>query len=237
MIRKSTNDLSIRPKMSRSTLMVIVIGSALAVFALMYWAHGMGVRSGHQQFDADQAKLEELQETVAKLKAEQAKTQESLVFSQRQAQIQEEAYAQMSKAYSNSEQKNAVLGSRLDFYRSIISPESGQSGPAIQALNHQVNGKTVNFDVTLVQAIKHKHQIRGNLTVSLFQNDQPVSRWPANSTRSVNYQYFQQVSGSFENVTVADGSKIKVELDLQGGETLERWFDVAKPAVAALENN
>ena len=52
-----------------------------------------------------------------------------------------------------------MLGSRLDFYRSIISPEDGQSGPAIQDLEPTYENGVLSFDVTLVQAIKHKHQV------------------------------------------------------------------------------
>jgi hypothetical protein len=151
---------------------------------------------------------------------------EELIFSQRQQQIQEEAYKQMSKAYANSEQKNSVLGSRLDFYRSIISPENGQSGPAIQSINHQFADGKLSFDVTLVQAIRHKHQVRGNLRVSLYENDALVAQWPKLSSRSVSYQYFQQISGVIESARPPEAAKLKVELDVQDGEKLERWFDV-----------
>lgn len=224
MIRKSTNDLSIRPKISRSTVMVLLVGGVFGVFALAYFAYHQGVRSGHAKYEQDQALVSQLDETIGELRQGLNEAQENLIISKRQQQIQEEAYKQMSKAYSNSEQKNSVLGSRLDFYRSIISPEDGQSGPAIQELKHSHADGKLSFDVTLVQAIKHKHQVRGSLRVTLIENDLVSAQWPLSSDRSVNYQYFQQVSGSIEKPDLSESAKLKVELTLQDGAKLERVF-------------
>ncbi len=227
MLRKATNDLSIRPKMSSTVLMTIVVAGLFLFIVGLYLAYTQGVKSGHNRYESDRASIDQLRQEVSQVTLDLGKAQEALTFAQRQKQIQEEAYKQINKAYVNSEQKNAVLGSRLDFYRSIISPEDGQSGPAIQDLKHAFDGDQLTFDVTLVQAIKHKHQVRGNLTVTLFENDVATGRWPVSSGRSVNYQYFQQVSGSINKTALTDNAKIKVELALQGGEKLERWFNVA----------
>jgi len=237
MIRKSTNDLSIRPKVSRSVVMTLVVIGLFGFLASMYFVYGYGVRSGHAKFQEDQALVSQLSESINELKTELNSSQQNLSFAQRQQQIQEEAYKQISKAYANSEQKNSVLGSRLDFYRSIISPEDGQSGPAIQALEHDFSDGKLSFDVTLVQAIKHKHQVRGNLKVTLFENESTVGQWPATSTRSVNYQYFQQVSGVIERATLADAAKLKVELGLQNGEKLERWFNLSSRKVDSVASD
>jgi len=228
MIRKSTNDLSIRPKMSRSTVMSLTIGGLFALFALIYFVYGQGVRSGHAQFTQDQALIAQLNGTIGELRQELKNAEEDLIISKRQQQIQEEAYKQMSKAYANSEQKNSVLGSRLDFYRSIISPEDGQSGPAIQDLKHGFVDGQLSFDITLVQAIKHKHQVRGNLRVTLYEGDLVSAQWPLSSDRSVNYQYFQQISGSIEKPELAEGAKLKVELSVSDGTKLERFFVLDK---------
>lgn len=233
MLRRSTNDLSIRPKMSSSAVMSLIVGALFVFFASLYFAYNQGVKNGHARFENDQASLTQLNEELARLKLDLSKADESLIFAQRQKQIQEEAYKQINKAYANSEQKNAVLGSRLDFYRSIISPEDGQTGPAIQALTHVFDAGNLSFDITLVQAIKHKHQVRGNLVVTLYENDAATGRWPANSPRSVNYQYFQQVSGVISKTALTDDAKIKVELELQDGKKLERWFKLAPSNQAA----
>lgn len=210
--------------MSRSTVMVLLVGGIFTVFALAYFAYGQGIRSGHAKFEQDRALVSQLNETVSDLKQDLSAAQQDLVISNRQQQIQEEAYKQLSRAYANSEQKNSVLGSRLDFYRSIISPEDGQSGPAIQDLTHSYDDGKLSFDVILVQAIKHKHQVRGNLRVILLENDTTASQWPLSSARSVNYQYFQQVSGSIEKPSLSENAKLKVELTLQDGSKLERIF-------------
>jgi len=240
MLRKPTNDLSIRPKMSRSSVMALVVGGLFVFIATCYFAYGQGVRSGHQKYTQDQTLISQLNNSIKELKIELSSAQEGLIFSQRQQQIQEEAYKQISKAYTNSEQKNSVLGSRLDFYRSIISPEDGQSGPAIQDMQHRLRDDKLSFDITLVQAIKHKHQVRGKLKVVLYEGDTSVAQWPASSARSVNYQYFQQVSGVFDRSSLVGNEKLKVELELQGGEKLERWFSLsqtAPEATQAIQNN
>ena len=236
MLRKSTNDLSIKPKMSRNTVMTLLVVCLFLIFTVVYFAYSYGVRSGHERYEQDQAIIGQLNETISGLRVDLTASEEGLIFSRRQLQIQEEAYKQMSKAYSNSEQKNSVLGSRLDFYRSIISPEDGQSGPAIQQLTQRFDDGKLAFDITLVQAIKHKHQVRGSLRVTLFENDAATLQWPLSADRSISYQYFKQVSGSFDKPSVADNAKIKVEFNLGGGKTLERWFDVSK-VESQVDNN
>lgn len=227
MIRKPTNDLTIRPKVARSVVMTVTVVSLFLFFVAMYLAYQQGVKAGHAQYSEDQHLIGQMRDNLQEMKTRATAAEENLVFAQRQLQIQEEAYRQITKAYANSEQKNSVLGSRLDFYRSIISPEDGKSGPAIQNLTYSFADQRLSFDVTLVQAIKHKHQVRGNLKITLYESDKAVAQWPVASHRSISYQYFQQVSGSIEHPgELTDQAKLKVELDLQDGEPLVRWFDL-----------
>lgn len=232
MIRKPTSDLTIRPKVSPVMVMALVVIGAFFYFASLYWVHGLGARSANESYDDDKALIAELQADVTRLTNESAQVRETLVFAQRQQQIQEEAYKQMSKAYSNSEQKNAVLVSRLSFYRSILSPQDGQSGPVIHSITHQLENDVLSFDITLVQAIDHKENVQGKLVVELHQGGKMFARWPTNSARSVAYQYFQQVSGTIEQVKIVPDSKLKVSLTLKEGGVLERWFDLDQPPSA-----
>jgi len=213
--------------MSSTAVMSLIVGGLFVIFGGLYMAYHQGVQQGHARFDDDQAELTQLKGELQQVKLDLDKAQESLINAQRQKQIQEEAYKQINLAYANSEQKNAVLGSRLNFYRSIISPEDGESGPSIQAIEHSFKAGQLNFDITLVQAIKHKSQVRGNVVVTLYENDVATGRWPENSPRSVNYQYFQQVSGAINKTSLTDNAKLKVELQLLDGDKLERWFNVS----------
>lgn len=231
MIRKSTNELSIRPKMSAQTRLLIVCTAVLLISTGLYMAYAFGVKSGHTQYSQDQILIERLNETISGLRGELSSGGDGLIFAQRQQQIQEEAYNQLSDAYANSEQKNRELGSRLDFYRSIISPEGAQSGPAIQAFESSYASDRVSFDITLIQAIKHKHQVRGNLRVSLADGQRVVAQWPLSSARSVSYQYFEKISGSIEvpsSIRDNVALKLKVEFSLQSGNKLEQWYDVSR---------
>lgn len=229
MIRRSTNELSIRPKLSSKTMAVAVVIAGILIAAALYFTYTSGIKSGHKQYAQDQLLIERLNNTIIELRAELNSGEDGLIFAQRQQQIQQEAYKQLSNAYANSEQKNRELGSRLDFYRSIISPESAQSGPAIQAFDSMYDSNGINFSITLVQAIKHKHQVRGNLRVSLVDGENVIGQWPVSSPRSVSYQYFEKISGSIETPSQNNNIsalKLKVEFALQTGATLEQWYDL-----------
>lgn len=230
MIRKSTNELSIKPKMAPGLRTAMIAGIIVLLAVALYVSYQFGVKSGHNQYDRDRQMIGQLNNSITELRGQLAESEENLIIAQRHQQIQEEAYKQISTAYAGSEQKNRYLGSRLDFYRSIISPEDGQSGPAIQSLEASNQEGNVSFNVTLVQAIKHKHQVRGALRVQLFQGEEMIGQWPENSTRSINFQYFQQISGVIDGVQLSENAKMKAELVLQDGQEIVRWFDVPPSA-------
>ncbi len=225
MIRNSTNQLSIKPRVSNTAKALFMVGGVIVALALLYAAYSSGVNTGHNQLEQDRLTISQLDKTISELRRELSLSKELMVNAQRQKQIQEEAYKQVSTAYVGSEQKNSYLGSRLDFYRSIISPENGQSGPAIQSVSSTWDNAGLNFDITLVQAIRHKHHVQGSMQVFLYDNDELLGQWPQSSKRSVNFQYFQQISGAFEATNVLENAKLKVVLSIHGGEELVRWFE------------
>ena len=55
--------------------------------------------------------------------------------------------------------------------------------------------------------------------------------WPLSSARSINYQYFQQISGSIDVTALSADAKIKVELKLNSGGMVERFFPLSVPVV------
>jgi len=231
MIRNSTNQISIKPKVSESVKLAITAACLLLIFVVIYFSYQLGMKSGNDRLGQDATIIEQLRGTVSDLQSKLDAAEEKNIFAERQQQIQAEAYKQMSSAYASSEEKNSYLGSRLDFYRSIISPESGQSGPAIQSIEiGDDDSSVITFDVTLVQAIKHKEHVSGNVTAELYVNDSLLDAWPAIGPRSVNYQYFQQISGVFESVSIDDidmaKAKILIKLSLQDGTLVERAFTI-----------
>jgi len=226
MIRKSTNELLIKPKVSPPARIAALTAAILLTALVIFFAYNQGIKSGHLQYEQDRDLIKQLNSNIVDLRQDLSDSEQNLIVAERHKQIQEEAYKQISAAYASSEQKNRYLGSRLDFYRSIISPEDGQTGPAIQSLEMREESSNVMFDVTLVQAIKHKHQVRGNLRVSLYAGDELLGEWPESGPRSINFQYFQQISGVIESATLSENARMKAELQLQDGELIERWFSV-----------
>lgn len=233
MIRKSTSELSIKPKMSSQMRLAILLASGAMIIVLLVLSYQAGVKAGHEKIEEDRATIGRLNNSIEELRANLDESDQNLIVAQRHQQIQEEAYQQINAAYASAERKNSYLGSRLDFYRSIISPESGAAGPAIQSLEATPNEAGIDFDITLVQAIKHKHQVRGTLEVSMVASDGSALIWPQGSPRSVNYQYFEQISGTFEGARMSDNAKITVKLSLQDGEQLVREFRLS----AVVANN
>jgi len=216
--------------MARTTQVQLYLVGLVLIASALYGAFWYGGYSSDSGFKADKLSLESLREEISDLEQKLKTAEDDLIFAERQKQIQEEAYKQISAAYANSERKNRELVSNLDFYRSIISPENNQSGAAIQKLEHSLSQGQINFDVTLVQAIKHKSQIRGQLRVQAYLADELVGQWPSASGRSVSYQYFTRVSGTIDSPRMLSESEDKIRLlvtlDRADGEPLTRWFDL-----------
>lgn len=230
MLRRSTNELLIKPRVSKKHRTAITVAMVAITVGLLAAAFQYGRHSGNAQLNIDAERIAQLKEEINQLGDQLKASENTLMFAERQQQIQEEAYKQMSDAYASAEKKNRYLTSRVDFYRSIISPRNNEKGPRIQDLSHNVSEQKVSFDVTLVQSIKHKHQVQGTVRAFLIDdNDQVLASWPEASGKTVNFQYFQHISGLFEVSEVPEASKIKVELAVEGGNIIERWFDIAKP--------
>ena len=231
MIRKSTNEILIQPKVSPGVRLLTIAIGLLLLGAALYFSFNAGVKSGHERYAQDRDAIAQLNDKIIGLNVELVKSVEELTIAQRHRQIQEEAYKQINAAYAAAEQKNRYLGSRLDFYRSIISPEGGQTGPAIQALTAVQQAGEVSFEVTLVQAIKHKHHVQGSLAVVLYNGEKNVGQWPAASQQNINFQYFQQITGVIKAAQPIENVRMHATLTLLDGTTIERWFEISDSSV------
>jgi len=220
MIRQATNKVTIRPQVSLKYKLMFAGVALLVLIGSLYASYHIGLKSGHTKYDNDQA-------LIAKLIQEK----EGLAQANREMQIHDEAYLQMSNAYESAENKNRYLESRLDFYRSIVSPEGGQVGPVIQHFEHSWNQEGVEFQLTLIQSVKHKHQVRGQVLVELYNDGVSLGRWPENKLMPVNYQYYQELRGEIGVDNLPEDAKIKVSFKVNGGNDLERWFNLRHKVV------
>lgn len=227
MLRRPTNELLIKPRVSKKYRALVIAGAVIILLGLLFAAFQYGRHSGNTQLVSDQDRNTILKQEVQQLTEQHRASENKLMFAQRQQQIQEEAYKQMSDAYAGAEKKNRYLTSRVDFYRSIISPRNNEKGPRIHDLSYTTTAGQISFDVTLVQSIKHKHQVRATIRAFLVDTDnQVLASWPETSGKTVNFQYFQNASGTFKVSEISEGLKIKVELAVDGGKIIERWFDI-----------
>ncbi len=105
MIRRSTNELSIKPKMARTTQVQLYLVGLVLIASALYGAFWYGGYSSDSGFKADKLSLESLREEISDLEQKLKTAEDDLIFAERQKQIQEEAYKQISAAYANSERK------------------------------------------------------------------------------------------------------------------------------------
>jgi len=170
MIRQATNKVTIRPQVSLKYKLMFAGVALLVLIGSLYASYHIGLKSGHTKYDNDQALIAKLIQEKEGLAQQKLGLAGDVAAANREMQIHDEAYLQMSNAYESAENKNRYLESRLDFYRSIVSPEGGQVGPVIQHFEHSWNQEGVEFQLTLIQSVKHKHQVRGQVLVELYND-------------------------------------------------------------------
>jgi hypothetical protein len=226
MIRQATNKVTIRPEVSFKYKLLFVGVGALVFIGSLYVSYLIGLKSGHSKYDEDQALIAQLIEEKEGLTQQKLGLAGDVAAADREMQIHDEAYLQMSNAYESAENKNRYLESRLDFYRSIVSPEGGQVGPVIQNFEHSWNQKGIEFQLTLIQSVKHKHQVRGKVLVELYNDVESLGQWPEKNLMPVSFQYYQELRGEIVIDNLPEDAKIKVTFEVNDGNDLERWFNL-----------
>ena len=245
MIRRKTSELLIRPRMSARQRVAMAFVVIAIVVTTLYVTYKMGVDSVEANFINNETRIVELEEEVAGLEKLNKQLHTDLALAERQNQIQAQAYKEVSDAYAGIAEKNEFLNRRLDFYRSIISPEDGKAGVKI----HDFKVKRSNdeskliFDLTIVQSIRHNINVRADVVVKAYLADDkqnPVAVWPEQEKKSVSFKYYEKISGELAvpgfDQQMAEKLELKVDIKIRGGNggDVVEWYPL--PSVEVKNN-
>jgi hypothetical protein len=191
--------LVIRPKRSKKKRIVVAIFYLIIFLLSVYATYYLGYKSGTIGNETRIIALAELEEKYSELKQKNAELTFELAKLEQYKEVQKAAYSELEKTYETVEGKNEFLNRRVNFYRSILSPEDGVSGLRVHAvkLTERSNSK-VDFEITLVQSINHERKIKVNILVELFDSKKAADSlddWKSSSDTLV-FSYSKVVRGS-----------------------------------------
>lgn len=153
---------------------------------------------------------------------------ETLVFAQSQLQITKEAYGGLKDSLMQCDANIDTARYQLAFYRSIISPDDGESGLKIHDLQlERVADGSFSVTVVLLQSIEHDDLVSGevHLEVVAEDGDQVIGRWPETGGKRFDLRYFEKVTGQIELLAGAVAERIHVVVDPDGKtNNIDRWY-------------
>lgn len=226
----SNEQLVIRPKRSRKTKSLVLsfyCVLSLIVMSLVFYA-GLSVGSGEQSRSAK--KLEVLQKKFTKLSDKHSSLLEQEAKLTQTQNVQQAAYVELEKNYELVDQRNEFLNRRVNFYRSILSPDDGVSGVRIHDVSLIEEGDSIYFEVVLIQSINHSSRASAKVFVELFetkQSRQPIAAWKTEN-HNFQFKFSETVRGSLESEKELDGMflKIKVLPNGDSAKQLVEWHGV-----------
>ena len=228
-IRRSLDEILIRPKWSRSRRFSVIGGSVVAAVVLLMAAWYGGVYSARKTSAEEQARLAALESRLATADVEFEALKQNLATAERTMQISKTAYAELDQALAINEQDLESMKAELGFYQSIISPGDGSVGLRIYDLETRpMEGAVTEFTVTLIQSIRHDEEAEGEVHVEVWGEGlkEPVSRWPLKGGRPFSFRYFERMDGSVKIPDeLASPRLCVVVIPADGGtEPIRRWY-------------
>ena len=153
---------------------------------------------------------------------------ETLVLAQSQLQITKEAYGGLKDSLMQCDANIDTVRHELAFYRSIISPDDGESGLKIHDLQlERVADGSFSVTVVLLQSIEHDDSVGGevHLEVVAEDGDQVIGRWPETGGKRFDLRYFEKVTGQIDLLAGVDAERIHVVVDPDGkSDEIDRWY-------------
>ncbi len=222
--------LVIRPKRSRKkrlSLMGLYALIFVASIGLMFY---LGYQFGNGHGDESSQVIKSLRKEYKELKGQYddlLANEAKLVQSE---SVQKSAYSELEKDYELVEQKNEFLNRRVNFYRSILSPEDGVSGVRIHDVSLREELNDVYFEIVLIQAINHERKATAKVYVELFNSKRdrkPITSWKA-ANHDFQFKFSEVVRGALNAKDGLDGKFLKI-IVLPSGDSskqLVEWHKV-----------
>lgn len=231
MLQKNTDQIVIKPRVPLVVKLVVAIIFAVLIAASHWYAYRFGLNQ------VDIARLQGEKEVFrGQIKALQQRNDglmESVARAERQLQIDETAYAELSASLEKSAKQINGLHEELNFYRSIISPSDNRAGIQIQDLSieRSVTQHQYHYTLVLIQALKHDKLVRGNVRINVEGVQGGKKKFLKSSEigthfDQVNFKYFQSLKGVFE--LPSDFMPVRVQVSVRtsrkNARVLERWY-------------
>ncbi len=230
MSRVIEENLVIRPKRSRKKkIFVATFYSLLFLFAVLVSLY-FGYEYGDGEKGRNQIVLSDLKKDHIDLKTKYdalLANEAKLVQSQN---VQQSAYAELEKNYELVDQRNEFLNRRVNFYRSILSPDDGISGVRIHDVSLREEENDLYFEIILIQSINHVREATAKVYVELFETKQsrkPIVAWKT-SSHDFEFKFSEVVRGSLKAEQDLDGKFLKI-IVLPSGDSskqLVEWHKV-----------
>ena len=208
-------------------LAVIVIAFAVGLYMLGEWRGGFNrLTNAH--------KLNELEQQVTRLTAENREQREQAALAERMELIDREAYGEVRESLMRLQEENLELREQVEFYRGIVSPSERSVGLNVESFKLYSAGEEnlFRYELVLTQVLNNDRLVQGAVTLRL----QGVSEGellekdfrelsPNDSVKEdLRFRYFQRLEG---DIRLPDGlmpREVVVLLAPKGRKKVEKTF-------------
>jgi hypothetical protein len=221
---REIHSLKILPVIDPKKRLQVVIISLVVALTLMLCSFYFGkYRSGSNEIL--------YQDRIAALETEMEsfeRQKETLALAQGQLQITQEAYGGLKDSLMQCDANIVSVRQELAFYRSIISPEDGESGLKIHDLQlDKVEDGSFSATLVLLQSIENDEVASGSVHMEVVSEDgnQVIGRWPESGGKRFDLRYFEKVTAQIKLLAGASAERIHVVVDPDGeSDDIDRWY-------------
>jgi nitrogen fixation-related uncharacterized protein len=154
------------PGRARLVLGVAIALGILALWGLFEWGRKAG---GYDRFEAAEQRAE-LRAEISRLESENGELSRQVAVLETAARVEQQAYGEVSGELDDLQSQIAELKRELAFYRGVMSPDDGRTGPQIQALQLLPDGGEGRYLLKLIlfQAGPQTVRVEGAVNVALL---------------------------------------------------------------------
>ncbi len=185
---------------------LLAIGALLFTLGGGYALYSLGHHHGFHETDVAATERHELRQARSQLEQQNTQLRERLAMLERSAQVDRQAFEEVSTDLRELQQALAEIREEVAFYRGIVSPEDSASGLRLQSfrLQRTSGDRTYRYTLILTQVLNNTRAVDGSiaLTVEGILNGEPVSypleRIAVDNGRSAlafNFRFFENLEG------------------------------------------
>lgn len=252
MLRRSTDELVIRPRLSSAWRIVLAVVAVVVVTVASFAGYWGGRDAVYGQLESRareistlegelresrnlrkslEARLQATRDQLDVTREQLEETKSSLTKVTRQLQIDKSAYKELRKELEASNTEITDLASELKFYRSIISPADGRSGVRIQDFQvESVDAENeYRYRLILIQALEHEDSVKGMVRFEISGTQDDSTRTihvPVDSGEHIvaEFKYFQNFAGTLKLPTGFMPAEITVIFEAEDDAVVKRNY-------------